>query len=314
MPKSIQTAGFPIYLEHFNLRETPFSLTPNTHFFYAGAERGETLEALRYASLHTEGVITMTGEVGTGKTMLSRMLVEQKPPNVEIVCVSNPALSRDEIVQLIAVELKVRNLTGLRCVDILTKLEARLIYLHAKGKRVLVLIDEAHVMSPLALEEIRLLSNLETNRHKLLRIMLVGQDELNRILETPEMRPLRERVTERFPLGLLSALEVAEYLSFRLRKAGASPEVFSPRAVLAIASASKGINRRVNILAEKALVAAYVSESRTVELEHARAAIREAMFSKLAMRQASSVHEVQPWKKLFDLNYLLRTYGASPLY
>jgi MSHA biogenesis protein MshM len=311
MLKSIQTGGGPVYLDYFNLREIPFSLTPNTHFFYAGAERGETLEALRYASLHTEGVITMTGEVGTGKTLLSRMLVEQKPANVEIVCVSNPGLSRDEIVQLIAVELKVRNLTGLRSVDILTKLEARLIYLHAKGKRVLVLIDEAHVMSPSALEEVRLLSNLETNRHKLLRIMLVGQDELNRTLATPEMRPLRERVTERFPLGLLSTSEVAEYLSFRLRKAGASPGLFSHRAVVAIARESKGINRRVNILAEKALMAAYVCESRTVELEHAKAAIREAAFSGLVMGETRLSSPIQSLKKLLGLKYFLGTGKAN---
>jgi MSHA biogenesis protein MshM len=312
MLKSILAAGFPAYLGYFNLRETPFSLTPNTHFFFGGAERGETLEALRYASLHTEGVITMTGEVGTGKTMLSRMLVEQRPPNVEIVCISNPALSRDEIVQLIAVELKVRNLAGLRPVDILTKLEARLIYLHTKGKRVLVLIDEAHVMSPNALEEIRLLSNLETNRHKLLRIMLVGQDELNRTLATLEMRPLRERVTERFPLGLLSASEVADYLSFRLRKAGASPELFSAKATIAIANASKGINRRVNILAEKALMAAYVAESRTVEIEHAKAAISEAQFSGLEKGERVSNNSIISFRKLFSFKYLVGLRKMNP--
>jgi MSHA biogenesis protein MshM len=305
MPKFLQTSLQPIYLAHFNLRETPFSLTPNTNFFYEGADRGETLEALCYASQHTEGVITMTGEVGTGKTMLSRMLIEKKPANVEIVFVSNPALDRDEIVQLIARELKVRNLNGLRPVDILRKLETRLIDLHMKGKRVLILIDEAHVMSLSALEEVRLLSNLETNRHKLLRIMLVGQDELNRTLETQEMRPLRERVTERFPLALLSAADVARYLSFRLRKAGAAPDVFSPKAVVALAKASKGVNRRINILAEKALVAAYVAESRTVEPLHVAAAIKEANFSGLVKKRPVSMFDVKWLSKWFSFRHIL---------
>jgi MSHA biogenesis protein MshM len=305
MPKFLPTSIQPIYLAHFNLRETPFSLTPNTNFFYEGADRGETLEALCYASQHTEGVITMTGEVGTGKTMLSRMLIEKKPANVEIVFVSNPALDRDEIVLLIARELKVRNLNGLRPADIIRKLEARLIDLHMKGKRVLILIDEAHVMSLSALEEVRLLSNLETNRHKLLRIMLVGQDELNRTLETQEMRPLRERVTERFPLTLLSAADIARYLSFRLRKAGAAPDVFSPKSVVALAKASKGINRRINILAEKALVAAYVAESRTVEPLHVEAAIKEANFSGLVKKRPSSVFDVVWPSKWFSFRHVL---------
>jgi MSHA biogenesis protein MshM len=270
-----------IYLDHFNLREAPFTLTPNTGFFFGGGERGAVLDALEYASLNTEGVITMTGEVGTGKTMLSRMLIERKPRNLEVVYIANPALTRDEIIHIIASELRMRNLDTLRPVQILKNLQKRLIDLHSKGKRVLLLIDEAHVMSPETLEEIRLLSNLETNHHKLLRIMLVGQDELNRTLASSQMRPLRERITERFPLGALSVSEVAHYLAFRMRRAGGNPDLFDGKAAVLIANASGGITRRINILAEKALLAAYSAEAESVQLHHVEAAARETKFTRL---------------------------------
>jgi type II secretory pathway predicted ATPase ExeA len=271
----------PVYLEHFNLREAPFTLTPNTGFFYSGGDRGSILDALEYASLNTEGVITMTGEVGTGKTMLSRMLIERKPRNLEVVYIANPALTRDEIIHVIASELRMRNLDTLKPVQILKNLQKRLIDLHSRGKRVLLLIDEAHVMSAQTLEEIRLLSNLETNRHKLLRIMLVGQDELNRVLSTSQMRPLRERITERFPLGALSVSDVAHYLSYRLRKAGGNPNLFDAKAAVVLAKASGGISRRVNILAEKALLAAFSAGAESVGMNHVVAAIQEARFTRL---------------------------------
>lgn len=280
-PQTHPLSQGPVYLRHFNLREAPFTLTPNTGFFYEGGDRGAALAALQYACENTEGVITVTGEVGTGKTMLSHMLIANKPRNLEVVYISNPALARDEIVHLIASDLHMRNLAVLRPVQVLKNLQKRLIELHAKGKRVLLLIDEAHVMSPGTLEEIRLLSNLETNRHKLIRIMLVGQDELNRTLASSEMRPLRERITERFPLGVLSVSEVAHYLAFRLRKAGGNPQLFEPKAAAALARAAGGISRRVNILAEKALLAAYAEGCDTVRLLHVQEAIRETRFKRL---------------------------------
>lgn len=266
-----------VILDHFNLREAPFSLTPHTDFFYDGGDRGAVLQALTYACQHTEGVITLTGEVGTGKTMLSRMLVEQRPRHIELVYIANPSMTRDEIVATIAGELRMR-IKELRPVEILKALQKRLIDLHAKGKRVMVLIDEAHVIPPETLEEIRLLSNLETRQHKLLRIILVGQDELKQTLATPAMRPLRERITERFHLGPLNAGDVAEYLSCRLRRAGGDPQTFEPRAAALLARASAGLSRRVNILADKAMLAAYCDGQRLVGEQHVRQAIAEAAF------------------------------------
>jgi MSHA biogenesis protein MshM len=304
----------PVYLDHFNLREAPFTLVPNTGFFYEGGERGAVLDALEYASLNTEGVITVTGEVGTGKTMLSRMLIERKPRNLEVVYIANPALTRDEIVRVIATELRMRNLATLRPVDILRNLQRRLIDLHGKGRRVLVLIDEAHVMSPETLEEIRLLSNLETNRHKLLRIMLVGQDELNRTLASSQMRPLRERITERFPLGALSISDVAHYIAFRMRKAGGSPELFDGKAAVLLAKASGGISRRVNILAEKALLCAYSKGESQVRIEHVQAAITEAKFTRLR-GERTLWWDPRTWSLQFLARWLdhIRNETRSPL-
>jgi MSHA biogenesis protein MshM len=279
-------------LDHYSLREAPFSLTPHTDFFYDGGDRGAVLQALNYACQHTEGVITLTGEVGTGKTMLSRMLVEQRPRHIELVYIANPSMTRDEIVATIAGELRMR-IRELRPVEILKALQKRLIDLHAKGKRVMVLIDEAHVIPPETLEEIRLLSNLETRQHKLLRIILVGQDELKQTLATPAMRPLRERITERFHLGPLNAGDVAEYLSCRLRRAGGDPQTFEPRAAALLARASAGLSRRVNILADKAMLAAFCDGQRFVGEQHVRQAIDEAAFIPLKGWRHSLVKVLQ---------------------
>lgn len=266
-----------LYLDHFCLREAPFSLTPHTDFFFDGGDRGAILQAMQYATQQTEGVVLLTGEVGTGKTMLSRMLIEHRPRNIELVYIANPSMTRDEIVATVAGELKMR-VRDMRPVEILKALQAKLVQLHAKGKRVLVLIDEAHVIPPETLEEIRLLSNLETRQHKLLRIILVGQDELKQTLATAAMRPLRERVTERFHLTPLNAGDVAQYLSYRLRRAGGDPQTFEPRAAALLARASAGLSRRVNILAEKALLAAFAEGERFVAERHVRQAIAEAQF------------------------------------
>ncbi len=273
----MSAVGRPLYLDHFVLREPPFKLTPHTPFFYPGGNRGAILRALLYAAMNTEGVVTVTGEVGTGKTMLARMLIDHRPSSLEIAYIANPAMTRDDIVLTIAQELRIRP-TGRTPRELLKALQMKLIELHLEGKRVSVLIDEAHVMSPDALEEIRLLSNLETRQHKLLRIILVGQDELRQTLATARMRPLRERITERFQLGPLGAADVADYLSYRLRLAGGDPQTFEPRAVALIARDSEGLGRRINILADKALLAAFAERERFVADRHARMAIADARF------------------------------------
>ena len=179
-----------MYLSHFGLNEAPFRITPHTEFFFSGANRGATLEALLYAITHDEGIVKVTGEVGSGKTMLCRVLVERLPKSVETIYLANPSLSRDEILHVIAADLHVDS-RGERVTILLRSLQERLIKLYGAGRRVVVLIDEAHAMPIETLEEIRLLSNLESNRHKLLQIVLFGQPELDQHLGLPQHAPTK---------------------------------------------------------------------------------------------------------------------------
>jgi len=267
-----------MYLEHFGLREAPFRITPHTEFFFAGANRGATLEALIYAITHDEGIVKVSGEVGSGKTMLCRMLLEKLPDSVETVYLANPSLSRDEILHALAEELQTPLPEG-RGHHLLRALQDRLLEIYAAGRQVIVLIDEAHAMPPETLEEIRLLSNLESNRHKLLQIALFGQPELDERLGESSMRQLKERITHNFSLEPLHRKDIAGYLSFRLRAAGyRGPDLFTPSAIQLISQASEGLTRRINILADKALLSAFTESTHQIDSRQAKAAIRDAQF------------------------------------
>jgi type II secretory pathway predicted ATPase ExeA/septal ring-binding cell division protein DamX len=267
-----------MYLSHFGLNEPPFRITPHTEFFFSGANRGATLEALLYAITHDEGIVKVTGEVGSGKTMLCRVLVERLPKSVETIYLANPSLSRDEILHVIAADLQVES-RGERVTILLRALQERLIKLYAAGRRVVVLIDEAHAMPIETLEEIRLLSNLESNRHKLLQIVLFGQPELDQHLGLPNMRQLKERITHSFKLEPLVRSDVDSYVDFRMRAAGyRGPTVFAPPAMKLISRSSQGLTRRINILADKSLLAAFADATHQVTSKHARAAIRDSAF------------------------------------
>jgi type II secretory pathway predicted ATPase ExeA/septal ring-binding cell division protein DamX len=268
-----------MYLSHFGLNESPFRITPHTEFFFSGANRGATLEALLYAITHDEGIVKVTGEVGSGKTMLCRVLVERLPKSVETIYLANPSLSRDEILHVIAADLQIES-RGERVTILLRALQEKLIKLYAAGRRVVVLIDEAHAMPLETLEEIRLLSNLESNRHKLLQIVLFGQPELDEHLGLPNMRQLKERITHSFKLEPLVRSDIDSYVDFRMRAAGyRGPNVFAPAAMKRIARTSEGLTRRINILADKSLLAAFADGVHQVTAKHARAAVRDSEFA-----------------------------------
>ena len=270
-----------MYLEHFGLHEPPFRITPHTDFFFDGADRGATLEALIYAILNDEGIVKVSGEVGSGKTMLCRVLMERLPAQVETIYLTTPSLGRDEILYAIADELRLEFSQGRTSVA-LRELQEYLIRLYAEGRRVVVLIDEAHAMPEETLEQVRLLSNLETSRHKLLQIVLFGQPELDEALARPSLRQLKDRITHSFRMRPLSEAEVARYLSFRMRAAGyRGPDVFTPKALALIARASDGLTRRINILADKSLLSAFSADTHAVTARHARAAIADSEFSPL---------------------------------
>jgi type II secretory pathway predicted ATPase ExeA len=268
-----------LYLEHFGLSEPPFRITPHTDFFFEGADRGATLEALIYAVLHDEGIVKVSGEVGSGKTMLCRVLMERLPPHVATIYLATPSLAREEILHAIADDLDLRLSPERRRVA-LRELQEHLIMLYGAGRRVVILIDEAHVMPEDTLEQVRLLSNLESNRHKLLQIVLFGQPELDATLAKAALRQLRDRITHSFRMRPLAAPEVSKYLSFRMRAAGyRGPEVFTPRAVRMIARASGGLTRRINILADKSLLSAYTENTHAITNRHVRAAVADSEFA-----------------------------------
>jgi MSHA biogenesis protein MshM len=269
-----------MYLEHYGLTEPPFRITPHTDFFFSGAKRGATLEALLYAITHDEGIVKISGEVGSGKTMLCRVLMERLPESVVIIYLANPSLSREDILYALADELGIEVADNSRAATVMRALQEKLVALYAEGKQVVVLIDEAHAMPMETLEEIRLLSNLESNRHKLLQLVLFGQPELNETLARADMRQLRERITHNFNLEPLVHEDIAQYLDFRMRAAGYhGPSVFAPEAVKRIAKVSAGLTRRVNILADKALLASFASGTHQVGAKETEAAVKDSEFS-----------------------------------
>jgi len=264
-----------MYLEHFGLREAPFRITPHTEFFFAGANRGATLEALLYAITAGEGLVKVTGEVGSGKTMLCRVLMERLPESVETIYLAIPSLSRDEMLAAIAEDLGLET-AGANTNKLMRLLQDKLIELHTGGRQVVALIDEAHAMPLATLEEIRLLSNLETGTEKLLQVVLFGQPELDTHLALPHMRQLKERITHSFTLGPLPPRDIGDYIAFRLRAAGYhGPQLFGAEALRIIADASEGLTRRINIFADKTLLAAFAAGTHTVTADHARAAVSD---------------------------------------
>ena len=268
-----------LYLEHFGLREPPFRITPHTDFFFDGADRGATLDALLYAIQHEEGIVKVVGEVGSGKTLLCRVLIERLPKHVETIYLADPSFTRDEILYAVAEELEIE-FSRERATIALRALQDRLIASYAEGRRTVILIDEAHAMPEETLEQVRLLSNLETSRHKLLQIVLFGQPELDEMLALPGMRQLKDRITHSFRMRPLSQAEASNYLTFRMRAAGyRGPDIFAPAAVALIARAADGLSRRINILADKALLSAFSEGAHAVSARQARAAIADSEFA-----------------------------------
>jgi MSHA biogenesis protein MshM len=278
-----------MYYAYFGLTHAPFKITPDTEVFFEGGNRGAILEALVYAISQGEGIIKVTGEVGSGKTMLCRMLQTRVPENVETVYLANPSVSPDEILHAIAFEMQLGISKEASRLEVMHKINEHLLERHSQRKQVVLFVEESQGIPIETLEEIRLLSNLETNQHKLLQIALFGQPELDDKLRKPEIRQLRERITHSFTLSPLTAEDIRAYISFRLQAAGyRGPDLFSRRVVEQIARVSAGLTRRINIVADKALLAAFADGTHNVSLQHVRAAIRDSEFAGPASQKARS--------------------------
>ncbi|MGH8662964.1 MAG: AAA family ATPase [Burkholderiales bacterium] len=278
-----------MYYAHFGLNEAPFRITPNTEVFFAGGNRGAILDALIYAIAQGEGIVKVTGEVGTGKTMLCNMLQSRLPAQIETVYLAHPSVSPEEILHAIAFELQLKVARDANRMEVMQALYSYLLERHAQNKQVVIFVEESQNMPIATLEEVRLLSNLETGKHKLLQIVLFGQPELDENLRQPHIRQLRERITHSFALPPLAAQEIGEYLMFRMRAVGyRGPDLFSAPVVKRIAHASAGLTRRVNLIADKALLAAFAENTHTVQPKHIAAAIRDSEFARDAATATDS--------------------------
>lgn len=278
-----------MYYEHFGLTQAPFKITPNTDFFFGGGNRGPILEALIYAITQGEGIVKVTGEVGSGKTMLCSMLQTRLPENVETVYLANPSVSAEEILHAIAFELQLDVARDASRLAVMHAIQNHLLQRHGEGKRVVLFVEESQGMPIATLEEIRLLSNLETKSDKLLQIVLFGQPELDDNLRQNQIRQLKERITHSFRLEPLTAPETREYLMFRLRAAGyRGPDLFSDAIIREITRISGGLTRRINLITDKALLAAFSENTHTIRQKHIDAAIRDSEFARQEYQPPSS--------------------------
>ena len=269
-----------MYLEHFGLDRPPFKITPDTSLFYAGSKRGAALEALLYAIRSGEGIIKVVGEVGSGKTMLCRMLEVKLCDDVDVVYIANPSLSPDNILHVIAHELHLGISNDTSKLDVMQKLQHYLLQKHAADRQVVVFVEEAQSMPIETLEEIRLLSNLETDQSKLLQMVLFGQPELDVKLARPEIRQLKERITHSFMLEPFAPADTLDYLNFRLRAVGyRGPDIYTHRTASAVEKYSSGLTRRINIIADKTMLAAFSEGKHEVTSRHVKTAAQDSEFS-----------------------------------
>src|SRR5262245_17287427 len=277
-----------MYTGFFGLREKPFSLAPDPRYLFLSASHREALAHLLYGIEEGEGFIEVIGQVGTGKTTLCRTLLDRIGSDAEIAYIFNPSPSEVELLAAINREFGLPTAVRTRT-DLLDALNQFLVEKNAAGRRVLLVIDEAQNLDPAVLEQVRLLSNLETDRAKLLQIVLIGQPELEENLSRSDLRQLRQRITVRWSLRPLSRPEVAEYVEHRLRVAGlADPRLFTAGGLRALTRRSRGIPRLINALADRALLAAYTEGRREVQGRLVRRAARELPATELGGGRAAT--------------------------
>jgi len=254
-----------LYIEHFGMREEPFSLAPDPRYLYASEQHREALAHLIYGVQGEGGFVLLTGEVGTGKTTMFRCLLERLPEKTKVAFVLHPKLSATELLATVCDEFGIDYPEGSGSTKAFVDLLNRyLLEISSEGYHVVLIIDEAQNLSLDVLEQLRLLTNLETSRRKLLQIILLGQPELREMLARPEMKQLAQRVTARFHLGALHRRDVGPYVEHRLSVAGGPPRLFPPRSIPFIHRFSGGVPRVINLLCDRALLGTFTEGKRTV--------------------------------------------------
>ncbi len=274
-----------MYLHHFHLQEPPFSIAPNPRYLYLGKRHQEALAHLIFGLRGEGGIVVLTGEVGTGKTTISRKLLEDIPADTCLAWIVNPKLSAEELLATICDELHIDYPPNTQSIKIFTDLLSQaLMDAHAHGRNTVLMIDEAQNLSPEVLEQLRLLTNLETNERKLLQIVLLGQDELKDMLARHDMRQLAQRITARYHLHPLTRSETDAYIRHRLGVAGTERPLFRQSAIRDIHRLSRGIPRLINLLCDRSLLGTYAGEKQMVESRHVRQAANE-MFGTTAQHR-----------------------------
>ncbi len=266
-----------MYLSFFGLNEKPFAITPDPRYLYLSERHAEALAHLLYGINESGGFIQLTGEVGTGKTTVVRTLLSRVPHHADVAVILNPRVTPLEFLLTICEEL------GLDLADadrdsvkqMVDALNRRLLAAHADGRRIIVIVDEAQNLTAEVLEQVRLLTNLETPTQKLLQIILIGQPELRELLDRTELRQLAQRITGRYHLEPLSREETQGYVRHRLRVAGAAEEIFAPSALAEVHRVSAGIPRVINVTCDRALLGAYTQETRKITAALVRRAAGE---------------------------------------
>jgi general secretion pathway protein A len=255
-----------MYVSFFGLIEKPFSITPDPRYLYLSERHAEALAHLLYGINESGGFIQLTGEVGTGKTTVVRTLLSRVPQHADVAVILNPRLTPVEFLLTICEELGLgldeANRTSVK--EMVDALNRRLLAAHSDGRRVIVIVDEAQNLSAEVLEQVRLLTNLETATQKLLQIILIGQPELRELLDRTDLRQLAQRITGRYHLNPLAKPETEQYVRHRLRVAGASGEIFTPTALAEVHRVSSGVPRVINVVCDRALLGAYTEDTKKV--------------------------------------------------
>ena len=273
-----------MYLSFFGLNEKPFAITPDPRYLYLSERHAEALAHLLYGINEAGGFIQLTGEVGTGKTTIVRSLLAQTPKNAEIALILNPRMTAPEFLLTICEEIGigVPDASTESLKDLVDVLSHYLLRAHGGGRRVVLVVDEAQNLAPAVLEQVRLLTNLETNTQKLLQIILIGQPELRELLARNELRQLAQRITGRYHLNPLTRDETAAYVRHRLRVAGATTDIFSGGALSEVYRLSVGVPRVINVICDRALLGAYSMDSHRVTANLVRNAASEVFGKRIA--------------------------------
>ncbi|GAB4562901.1 MAG: hypothetical protein Tsb0017_21670 [Geothermobacteraceae bacterium] len=265
-----------MYRQHFGFRDQPFSIAPDPRYLYLSPQHQEALGHLVYG-VQTGGFILLTGEVGTGKTTVCRRLLETLPESVLVAYLVNPGLDERELLESICDEFRIDRTPFASNKELVDAINFFLLDAHAAGRNPILIIDEAQTLAPEVLERIRLLTNLETTKRKLLQIILIGQPELRDLLASRQLRQLSQRITGRFHLAPLSRDEVYRYVSYRLKRAGVTRPLFSRRGLDLVHRYSRGIPRLVNIICDRSLLGAWCEDAAVVAPRIVKKAAREVL-------------------------------------